>query len=211
VTGSERLSVAPTTAIFDLGGVVVNWQPQAAFAEVLGPAEIEQFFADIDFPAWNRLQDGGRSWDEAEAELIRDFPRYAHLAPIYRRRYHVVVNSEIPGTAELLGDLADLGVRLLALTNWSAELFDLTFPRFPVLGRFEGIVVSGTERMLKPDPEIFRVLLDRYAVDPREAVFIDDTAANVAAAQALGIRALRFTDAVRLRGQLRTVGLAVGQ
>jgi 2-haloacid dehalogenase len=200
---------APTTVIFDLGGVVLNWRPRAAFTDVLDEAAIEKFFADIDFPSWNRQQDGGRSWAEAEAQVARDFPAYTHLAPLYRERYERVVDVEIAGTADLLADLGAAGVRLLALTNWSAETFWPTYDRFPVLRRFEGIVVSGAERLLKPDPEIFGVLLRRYSVDPAEAVFVDDVPENVAAAQGLGIRSVRFTDAAALRDSLRRLGLAL--
>lgn len=195
--------------IFDLGGVVLEWRPRAAFADLLDDDGIDRFFDDIDFAAWNRQQDGGRDWTVAEAEIARDFPHYAYLAPVYRRNYHRVVDTEIPGTAELLADLAEAGVRLLALTNWSAELFEVSYQRFPVLGRFEGIVVSGVERMLKPDREIYQVLLSRYDVDPSRAAFVDDVAANVAAAQALGLRGVQFTDAAALRGALCGFGLVL--
>jgi 2-haloacid dehalogenase len=199
----------PTTVIFDLGGVVLDWRPRAAFADVLDEAAIDKFFADIDFPSWNRRQDGGRSWAEAEAQIVRDYPAYAHLAPTYRENYHRVVDVEIAGTADLLADLAGAGMRLLALTNWSAETFEATYERFPVLRRFEGIVVSGAERLLKPDPEIFRLLLRRYSVDPLEAVFVDDTPVNVEAAQALGMRGVRFTDAALLRRSLQGFGIGL--
>jgi 2-haloacid dehalogenase len=198
-----------TTAIFDLGGVVLEWNPRAAFAELLEDHEIEQFFTDIDFRTWNSLQDAGRGWDEAEAQVARDHPGYAHLAGAYRENFHLVVDREVPGTAAILRELAAAGTRLLSITNWSAELFDQSYPRFETLSLFEGIVVSGAERVVKPDPAIFRLLFSRYGVEPGECVFIDDTAHNVAAARRLGLHAIHFTEAEQLRVDLAAVGLPV--
>jgi 2-haloacid dehalogenase len=200
---------AVTTAIFDLGGVVVQWNPRAAYAGLLDDDEIERFLTDTDFLTWNSLQDAGRGWDEAEAQLAREFPAYAHLARAYRDNFHLVVDREVPGTAAILRELAAGGVRLLSLTNFSAELFDQSYARFEILTIFEGIVVSGTERVVKPDPAIFRLLCTRYGVDPGESVFIDDTAHNVAAARQLGMRAMHFTGAERLRVELAALGLPV--
>jgi 2-haloacid dehalogenase len=200
---------AVTTAIFDLGGVVVEWNPRAAYAGLLEDEEIEAFLKDTDFLTWNSIQDAGRGWDEAEAQLALDYPAYAHLARVYRDNFHLVVDREVPGTAEILRELAAGGVRLLSITNFSAELFDQSYPRFEVLSLFQGIVVSGAERVVKPDPAIFRLLCTRYGVDPDESVFIDDTAHNVAAARQLGMRAVHFTGAEQLRVELAALGLPV--
>lgn len=204
------MSKAPTTVIFDVGGVVLDWRPRAAFAQVLDDEAIGAYFAEIDFAGWNLEQDGGRSWAAAEAQLASDFPHYAHLATTYRQNFHRTIESEINGTAEVLVDLSAVGVRLLALTNFSDELFAVTYPRFPVLQLFDGIVVSGTEGLVKPDPEIFRLLLRRYRVEPGDAVFVDDTEANVDAAEELGLRGVHFTDAHQLRRSLRELGLPLG-
>lgn len=193
---------ALTTAVFDLGGVVLEWHPRAAFSGLLTEAETDAFFAEIDFPTWNRLQDAGRHWAKAEAQLIRDHPQYAHLARTYRDNYDLVVDREVPGTAAILRELSSAGVRLLALTNWSAELFERTYDRFEILRVFEGIVVSGVERIIKPDPAIFNLLCRRYHVNSSECVFVDDTPGNVAAARRVGMRALLFTDAHHLRADL---------
>lgn len=198
-----------TTAIFDLGGVVLEWNPRAAFADLLEDHEIEQFLTDIDFLTWNSMQDAGRSWDEAEEQVARDHPGYAHLAGAYRDNFHLVVDREVPGTAAVLRELAAGGTRLLSITNWSAELFDQSYARFEILSLFEGIVVSGAERVVKPDQAIFRLLFRRYGVEPAECVFVDDTARNVAAARELGLRAIQFIDAEQLRADLAALGLPV--
>ena len=199
---------AISTAVFDLGNVVVQWHPREAFAGLLGDAEIDAFFAEIDFANWNRLQDAGvRSWDEAEAQLVRDHPQHALLAPVYRANYDRVVRTEVAGTGALLRQLQAGGVRLLAITNWSSELFVRTRRTFEIFSIFEGIVVSGVERLLKPDPAIYKLLFTRYGIDPAEAVFIDDTVANVIAAQKLGMRGVHFTDAQTLRDTLTAFGL----
>ncbi len=204
---TSRSQSTVTTAIFDLGGVVLEWNPRAAFADLLEDHEIERFLTDIDFLTWNSRQDAGRSWDDAEAQVAREHPGYAHLAGAYRDNFHLVVDREIPGTAAILRELAAGGTRLLSITNWSAELFDQSYPRFEVLSLFEGILVSGAERLVKPDPAIFQLLFSRYGVEPAECVFVDDTAHNVAAARELGLRAIHFTDAERLRADLAAAGL----
>ncbi|HWM57646.1 MAG TPA: HAD family phosphatase [Pseudonocardia sp.] len=196
-----------TTAIFDLGGVVLRWDPRAAYADVAGPDDIERFMTEVAWPEWNRSLDGGRPLAEAEAELARRFPRWAHLASAYRENNHRAISGEVEGTAAVLAELRSAGVRLLALTNWSAETFAPTRARFPLLEVFEGIVVSGVERVLKPDPAIFRLLCERYAVTPAQAVFIDDLVANVDSARRFGLHGVLFRDAARLRAELAELGL----
>jgi 2-haloacid dehalogenase len=199
----------PWTLIFDLGDVVLQWHPRAAYTGLLSEDEVDAFFADIDFPSWNGLQDAGRGWDEAEAQLVRDHPRYAHLSRAFRDNYHLVVDQEVPGTAAILRELSSAGVRLLALTNWSAELFKRAYDWFEILHVFEGIVVSGVERLVKPDPAIFEVLCRRYRLDAGECVYIDDTPGNVAAARRLGMSALLFTDAEHLRADLTALAVPI--
>ncbi len=148
-----------------------------------------------------------RSIEQAEADVDRRFPHRAGVIAAYRRNFRSTLVGEVPGTADVLRELAASGLRLLALTNWSAESFPHALETYPVLGHFEGIVVSGAERLIKPDPRIFHVLIERHRVDPTTAVFIDDSAANVAAAEALGFHALRFTDARGLRNDLTALGL----
>jgi 2-haloacid dehalogenase len=196
-----------TTAVFDIGGVILRWDPRAAYAPAAGPDEIERFMSEVDWPSWNRSLDAGRPVAEGEAELAQRFPHWAHLAPVYRENNQLAITGEVEGTAAVLDELRRAGVRLLALTNWSPETFTPTRARFTVLEVFEGIVVSGAEGVTKPDPAIFRVLCARYRLDATEAVFIDDSVANVDSARRFGLHALRFHDAARLRVDLADLGL----
>lgn len=198
-----------TTAIFDLGRVVLEWNPRAAYAGLLTDREIDQFMRDIDFPAWNVRQDAGQDWDEAEAQLARDHPEYAHLASAYRENFHLAMDREVAGVGAVLRELAASGIRLLCITNISEELFRNAYKRFDILSIFEGIVVSGAEGVIKPDPAIFRILSARYQADLRECVFIDDTLVNVAAARRLGLHAIHFSNADQLRADLAALGLPV--
>ena len=196
-----------TTVVFDLGGVVLRWDPRAVYATAADPEEIDRFMAEVEWPEWNRSLDGGRSLADAEAELARRFPHWAHLAPVYREQNHLAISGEVEGTADLLAELRAAGVRLLALTNWSAETFTPTRARYPVLDVFEGIVVSGAEKVLKPDPAIFELLCTRYSVDPAEAEFVDDSEINVDSARRLGMRGVVVRDTDQLRAELVGLGL----
>lgn len=199
---------APVEAvIFDLGGVVLRWDPRLAYARVLPEDEIDGFLAEIDFPAWNRLHDAGRPWADGERELLERFPHREEAVRAYRQHFDHAIPGMVPGTAAVVAELQRRGTTLVALTNWAADTFAATRPRFDVLDRFAGIVVSGTEKLAKPDPAIFRLLLDRYGLDPVTTVFVDDSAANCAAARRLGLRTVTFTDAAALRRELAALGL----
>ena len=136
--------------IFDLGGVVVSWDPRRAYERVLPAEEVATFLERVDFAGWNRLNDGGRSFEEAEQELIARFPDDREAILGYRVHFDATLTGMVPGTSGLLAELGQAGVRLIALTNWSAETFPLATERFGILRRFEAIVVSGTEGLLKP-------------------------------------------------------------
>jgi 2-haloacid dehalogenase len=199
------------TVVFDLGGVVVDWDPRLAFHDVLAPDEVEPFLDEIDFHAWNRGLDAGLPISAGEADVDRRFPHRAGVIAAYRRNFRATLVGEVPGTADLVRELADADIRLLALTNWSAESFPAALETFTVLALFEGIVVSGAEQVTKPDPRIFQILIERHAVDPGCALFIDDSPANVAAAQRLGFRGLEFSYARSLRRDLAALGLPVSR
>ncbi|HSJ60163.1 MAG TPA: HAD family phosphatase [Jiangellaceae bacterium] len=203
---------APSTVVFDLGGVLIDWDPRYLYRTLLPSEEaVEQFLSEVCTPEWNAAQDAGRAWSVAVAELARQFPDRAELIRAYDERWWETIGGEIPGTVQVLRSLRDGGVRLYALTNWSSEKFDLTYPRFEWLSWFAGIVVSGKEGVVKPDPRIFRVLLERYDIDPVDAVYIDDAQHNVVAAAELGMRSMLFTGPDRLRDELAGIGLPVGR
>ena len=196
-------------AVFDLGGVLINWDPRNLYRKLFAGDEsaMEAFLSDVCTVEWNERQDAGRTFAEAVAELL---PRHADkidLIEAFGRRFDEMITGTVAGTVEILADLKHAGVPRYALTNWSAETFPSQRDRFPFLSWFDGIVVSGEEGVIKPDARIFRILLDRYRIAPDEAVFIDDDPANAAAADALGIQGIHFRSPELLRRELEKLGL----
>jgi 2-haloacid dehalogenase len=205
------VSVASKAVVFDLGGVLIDWDPRHLYRKLLADeAAVEEFLATVCTPEWNAELDRGRPFAEGVAELVERHPEHAAAIAAYHERWPEMVAGDLPGTVEVLADLRTGGVPLYALTNWSAETFALTRHRFEFLDWFDGLMVSGEERITKPDPAIFRLLLDRFGLDPQTTVFVDDSPANVAAARALGIDAVRFTGHDRLRRDLAARGLLQG-
>ena len=198
----------PTAVVFDLGGVLIDWNPRYLYRKLFDDeAAMEAFLADVVSPEWNGQQDSGRTWAEAVEVLSREHPEHRDLIAAYWHRWQETLGDAIAPTVAILEELRDAGVRLYALSNWSAETFPVARPQYPFLEWFDGIVISGEERIAKPDPAIFRRLLDRYGLEPETTVFIDDSEANVRAAEAEGLTSLRFVDAATLRGDLRRLGL----
>lgn len=198
------------TVVFDLGGVVVVWDPVPAVAAAVGMERAERFVhgGDFDFAAWNRAQDAGRSWAQAQAVATADHPDLAEEIAAYRPNFALSLRGLVPGTAAILRDLRARGVRLVALTNWSAETFHHAPQTFPdVFALFEDIVVSGAEGVAKPDREIFEILGRRLGHPLDGVLFIDDGPHNVAAARGAGMDAVQFTDAAALLVELRRRGL----
>jgi 2-haloacid dehalogenase len=196
--------LAPTKAVvFDLGGVLIDWDPRHLYRKLLADdAAVEEFLATICTPEWNAELDGGRPFAEGVAELVERHPEHAAEIAAYHERWPEMLGGEIPGTVEILAELRAAGVPLYALTNWSAETFLISRDRFEFLDWFDGLVVSGQERVIKPDPRIFRLLLDRFGLDPGATFFADDSEANVAAAREVGFDAVRFTGPEQLRRDL---------
>ena len=198
----------PTAVVFDLGGVLIDWNPRHLYRRLIpDEAELERFVRDVVSPEWNLEHDRGRSFDEGIALLTAAHPEQAELIAAFRDRWPEMLGGPIEPTVRVLDELRTAGVRLLALTNWSAETYPIGQARFPFLAWFEAVIVSGEERIVKPDPAIFRILAERHGLTPERTVFIDDLAANVAAAAALGFRAVRFSDAPALRADLVRFGV----
>ncbi len=200
----------PDAVVFDLGGVLIDWNPRHLFRSVFpgDEAAMEQFLAEVATQDWNTEQDRGRSWTEGLALLVREHPHHAAAIETYWDRWLETIGGPIEPTVDLLAELHRIpGLRLLALTNWSAETFARARPQFGFLDWFEAIVVSGAERLIKPDPAIFRILVERHGLDPAGTVYVDDTAANVRAAHDLGYDAILFTNAPDLRNELALRGV----
>jgi 2-haloacid dehalogenase len=197
------MSLATKAVVFDLGGVLIEWDPRHLYRKLLADeAAVEEFLATVCTPEWNAELDRGRPFAEGVAELVERHPEHAAAIAAYHERWPEMVAGDIPGTVEVLAELRAAGVPLYALTNWSAETFAITRGRFEFLEWFDGLLVSGEERVTKPDPAIFQLLLDRFGLDPTATVFVDDSAANVAAARRLGFDAIRFTGHEELRREL---------
>ncbi|HET6878190.1 MAG TPA: HAD family phosphatase [Jatrophihabitans sp.] len=195
----------PTT-VFDLGGVVVCWDPVPAVAAVVGQQRAEQFVhgGEFDFGAWNHAQDAGRSWVDAEALATASHPHLAEEIAAYRANFALSLRGLVPGTVDILRALRDRGVRLVALTNWSAETIHHLPEVFPeVLDLFDDVVVSGAEGVAKPDPRIFQILARRLGHPVDGVFYVDDSVGNVAAARAAGMDAVHFTGAAALLAELR--------
>jgi 2-haloacid dehalogenase len=196
------------TVIFDLGNVLIGWDPRRLFRQLIeDEAQMDWFLREVCSSEWNEQQDAGRPWAEGTALLRARFPEHAGLIDAYHLRWKETLLGPIEGSVAILAELKARGVRLLALTNWSQETFPVARQLYPFLQWFEGIVVSGEERLVKPDLRIYQRLLERYAVDPATALYIDDSARNVAAVEPLGMHGWRFHDPAGLRDHLVELGL----
>ena len=194
--------------IFDVGNVLLDWNPRYLYRKLLpSAADVEHFLEHICTPAWNAEQDRGRRWADAVAELSAQHPHYADLIRAFDERWHETIGGPFDDSVEILRELAAADVPLFALTNFSGEKFAEVRERYDFFSLFRGIVVSGDEKQIKPDAKIYRILLERYSIDPARAMFIDDSKANVAAAAELGMTAVHFTDAGSLRAALLGLNL----
>ena len=200
----------PSAVVFDVGGVLIDWDPRYLYRKLL-PDEpaVERFLAEVCTTEWNAEQDRGRPWAEAVAELAERFPDQAELITAYWRRWDETVGGAIDGTVAVLAELRAAGVPRYALTNFSAETFARVRARYEFLGWFDGIVVSGEERLIKPDPRIYQRLLERYRLAADTTVYLDDSPVNVAAARSLGMLGLHFTNPDQLRTELASLGLPI--
>ncbi len=197
------------TVLFDLGRVLLDWSPRYYYERffVGDEAGLERFLSEAITPAWILEMDGGRPMDEAIAAQQQRVPAHAALIARWKDGWPEMVRGEIPGAVAILAELQRRGRRLYALTNFSPETWPVARQRFPFLGWFDDIVVSGEVGLVKPDPRIFALAIERCRLVPARTVFIDDLAANVAAARAHGLYALRFVSVDTLRGELAALGL----
>ena len=196
-------------AVFDIGGVLIDWDPRHLYRSLFDDeAEMERFLAEVCTDEWNARQDAGRPFAEAVAELTARHPEELHgLIEAYHLRWEEMVAGAIEGTVAVLAELRRAGTPLFALSNWSAETFPAMRARFEFLTCFELIVLSGEVGLIKPDPQIFELLLARIGRSAGECVYIDDSPRNVAAAEQLGFDAIPFLSPDRLRADLTRRGL----
>jgi 2-haloacid dehalogenase len=195
--------------VFDLGGVLIDWDPRHLYRKLFAgdEAAMEHFLATVCTHEWNRCQDAGRSFAEGARLLKAEHPDKAELIDAYGARFGEMIAGPIAGSVEILAELRDRDLPLYGLTNWSAETYPPARERFGFLSWFRSILVSGEVGVIKPDPRIFELLIERFAIDPQSAVYIDDVEANVAAARPLGIHTIHFTTPAALREELVELGL----
>lgn len=198
------------TIIFDLGGVLIDWNPKYVYDKVFeGDTEKSDWFLNnICTSAWNVQQDAGRLMSVATEELVAQYPQYEDLIRLFYKRWPDMLKGDIPETVDVLKALkASNKYRIYALTNWSDESFYIARERFEFLQLFEGILVSGTEKMIKPNRDIYELCLTRFNINPQQAVFIDDNLPNILGAQAVGLHTIHFKDAKQLQTDLQHLGI----
>lgn len=207
----EVVTAPPRAVVFDLGNVLIDWDPRPAIAAGVGEDEADRFLAadDFDFRAWNHEQDSGRPFEESEQAAVQRVPHWREHILAYRTHFGLSLVGDITESVQVLRDLHAAGVPLYALTNWSHELFPVALERFAFLEVFEDIVVSGTEQLAKPDPRVYARLAERTGMPLTACVFVDDKPENVEAARAAGMDGVVFVDGSTLRDQLRERDLPV--
>ena len=192
--------------IFDFGAVLVDWDPHHLYIPYFGNAQrADWFLTEICPYEWNTEADGGRLVSEITEERVALFPEWEKEIRMYYGRWIEMMGGAIPGMEALVRDLKARGYGVYGLTNWSRETFPLVRDRYPVFGLLDGYVVSGEEMVKKPDPALYRILLDRYGLKGEECLFIDDNPKNAAGGECLGIRGLVFHDAEQVRADLERI------
>jgi len=195
--------------VFDVGNVLYGWDPDSFLVRQLADdAARLRFVEEADLYGWHETLDGGRPYAEAAAELSEKFPEYAHVIAAWSDRFGETITGPVPGTHEIVEELDARGVPLFAITNFSADFWPPFLEKEKAFfSRFRDIVVSGEEKLLKPDPAIYYLALDRFRLRPDQALLVDDRQINVDAALAVGMRAHLFADAADLRARLEAEGL----
>lgn len=198
-----------TSVIFDVGHVLYDWEPRALYERLFDDEQaLDAFLRDVATREWHFQHDAGRPFAETSAELSAAYPEHAEMIALWGPRFGEQIPGPITGMIELVEELDARGVPLFAITNFSGEFFaPFRLREAALFDRFRDIVVSGDEKMVKPDPAIFRLALQRFGVDAASTIFVDDNAANVAGAEQVGIRAHHFRDAATLRAELTQLGL----
>jgi 2-haloacid dehalogenase len=209
---SDETPKPPTTIntlVFDLGGVLIDWNPDYLYNKLI-PDEKERkwFLSTICTPDWNEEQDAGRSLAEATEHLVAKYPSHEPAIRAYYDRWREMLGGPIQETVEIFRELKSRGrLKLYALTNWSAETFPVALEMYEFLHWFDGRLVSGAEMMRKPSPEIYLLLIKRFGIDPKKAIYVDDNIRNVLPARELGFIGIHFRTPELFREELKNLGL----
>ena len=199
----------PTAVIFDIGRVLYEWDPRILYERLIPEGEaLDAFLRDVVTVEWHFQHDAGRPFAETSEELTAQFPEHADLIAQWGPRFIDSIGPQVTGMPALVDELEAAGVPLYGLTNFAGEFFPEFLAREAAMfDRFRDILVSGDEKLVKPDPAIYRLALDRFGLEASRTVFIDDSAANVAGAASVGLIALHFTGEPKLRRELVELGL----
>lgn len=197
--------------IFDFGGVLMDWNPRYFFKDYFNDDEKMEFFLkNVAVDEWNAEQDRGRTLKEGTEILIEKYPDWEKEVRAYYDNWTTMLRSDIPKNVEVLRKLADTDYELFGLTNWSHETFPYALANYDFFELFKGkIVVSGEEKLIKPDPKIWELLLERYSIKAEESVFIDDNAKNIEAAKTLGFITVHVTEETDLQTELEKLGVVI--
>lgn len=196
------------TIVFDFGGVLIDWNPRNLYKKIFSSeTEMEWFLENICTTEWNLRIDAGKPFAVSVAERSSQYPEWTAEIEAFHKRWPEMLGGEIPGTVEILEEIIQKGYKVYGLTNWSAETFPIAQGRYPSLNLMDGIVVSGEEKLIKPDPEIFRVLLEKYNLNAENCIFIDDNLHNIEASRKLGFEAIHYKDPDGLRDALSWLGV----
>lgn len=197
--------------IFDFGGVLMDWNPSYFFKDYFNDDEKMEFFLkNVAVDDWNAEQDRGRTLKEGTEILIEKYPEWEKEVRAYYDNWTTMLRSDIPKNVEVLRKLADTDYELFGLTNWSHETFPYALANYDFFELFKGkIVVSGEEKLIKPDPKIWELLLDRYSIKAEESVFIDDNAKNIETAKTLGFITVHVTEETDLQTELEKLGVVI--
>ena len=188
--------------------MLVDWDPHRMLDKYFGSREkADWFIANICTGEWNAQMDAGKPFAQGIAELSAEYPEWSKEIQAYFDRWIEMIGGEIPGMLELMKELKQKGYKMYGLTNWSAETFCQVRHKFEVFDMLDGMLVSGEEKMLKPDPAFFQLLVDRFKLNPAECLFIDDNQPNVTGAQRFGLNAILFKDAASLKEELIALGI----
>jgi 2-haloacid dehalogenase len=194
--------------IFDFGGVLLQWDPHKLYRRFFDqPGQIDQFLAEINFTSWNAEQDRGRPFEVGIAELSGQFPQYAHLIRAYYDHWEDSIVGPISGTVEILHQLKQAGYPLYALSNWSAETYPRVQPQYDFFSLFDQIILSGDVKLIKPDPAIFKLILNKINRAADECLLIDDSEANITTANKLGFATIHYKSPEQLRIELHQMDL----
>jgi 2-haloacid dehalogenase len=203
-----RPGMTKTTVIFDLGGVLLDWNPRHLYRKLFtDEVAMEHFLANVCTNEWHLQHDAGRPFVETCTELKQIHPQHGALIDAFGRRQQEMFKGVIPGTVAILDRLAAHGTKLYALTNFPAETYDWASKHFDFFRHFIDVTVSGREKVLKPDPEMWRILLKRNGIEPQDAVYIDDNAKNAQVSRTLGLHGIHFTSPEALERELVSLGL----